>query len=203
MPTPARPSRSPSTRIGPATSCSSSSRSTPAGRTVKVEERQVGRTRFEKADIDAVDGRLPAGADRQPGRSQADPDLVLDVRLVGRPPRRARPGPRRGRGRPRPGLPQGPRSRRQPAGPDRGHPARRRTRSRAPSSATWRRASPSSRRAPTRAPPAPTRPPNCATRCDSVGCCWPVTRSRCEDPPTPGPRPPPLPRARHRPVAPA
>ncbi len=51
-------------------------------RTVKVEERQVGRTRFEKREIDAgtaasqpvlVEGLAAA----------ADPDLVLDVRIVG------------------------------------------------------------------------------------------------------------------------
>jgi exonuclease SbcD len=51
-------------------------------RTVKVEERQVGRTRFEKREVDAstiasqpalVEGLVAA----------ADPDLVLDVRVVG------------------------------------------------------------------------------------------------------------------------
>jgi exonuclease SbcD len=51
-------------------------------RTVKAEERQVGRTRFEKREIDA------AGVVSQPALVEtlagaADPDLVLDVRLVG------------------------------------------------------------------------------------------------------------------------
>jgi len=52
------------------------------GRTVNVEERQVGRTRFERAEIDAatVAGQ-PALVDLLTAR--ADPDLVLDVRLVG------------------------------------------------------------------------------------------------------------------------
>jgi DNA repair exonuclease SbcCD nuclease subunit len=55
---------------------------TPAGRTVKVEERRVGRTRFEKADIDASTvASQPALIDSL--ARQADPDLVLDVRLVG------------------------------------------------------------------------------------------------------------------------
>ena len=49
---------------------------------VTVEERQVGRTRFERRDVDA------AGLASQPAlvdalRAQGDPDLVLDVRLVG------------------------------------------------------------------------------------------------------------------------
>ena len=52
------------------------------GRTVSVTERVVGKTRFEKLDLDA------AGITTQPalieslGR-KADPDLVLDVRIVG------------------------------------------------------------------------------------------------------------------------
>jgi len=51
-------------------------------RVVTVEERQVGRTRFEKSEIDA------ATVDDQPRlvellAARADPDLVLDVRLVG------------------------------------------------------------------------------------------------------------------------
>jgi exonuclease SbcD len=50
--------------------------------TVTVEERQVGRTRFERVEVDAatVDGQ-PALVDQLVAR--ADPDLVLDVRLVG------------------------------------------------------------------------------------------------------------------------
>jgi exonuclease SbcD len=53
-----------------------------AGRSVSVEERAVGRTRFEKVDIDAstVAGQ-PALVDMLAAR--ADPDLVLDARLVG------------------------------------------------------------------------------------------------------------------------
>jgi hypothetical protein len=51
-------------------------------RTVKVAERQVGRTRFERRELDA--GTLAS----QPAlvealAAAADPDLVLDVRLVG------------------------------------------------------------------------------------------------------------------------
>jgi DNA repair protein SbcD/Mre11 len=52
------------------------------GRTIKIEERAVGRTRFEKVDIDAstVAGQ-PALVDMLAARG--DPDLVLDARLVG------------------------------------------------------------------------------------------------------------------------
>jgi exonuclease SbcD len=51
-------------------------------RTVKVEERQVGRTRFEKREIDANSvASQPALVDSL--AAAADPDLVLDVRLVG------------------------------------------------------------------------------------------------------------------------
>src|SRR6185295_15207051 len=51
-------------------------------RTVTIEERRVGRTRFDKLDIDAA-----AIAD-QPAiiaaiGARSDPDLVLDVRLTG------------------------------------------------------------------------------------------------------------------------
>ncbi len=51
-------------------------------RTVAVEERQVGRTQFEKVDLDA------AAIASQPALiaellTRADPDLVLDVRLTG------------------------------------------------------------------------------------------------------------------------
>jgi DNA repair exonuclease SbcCD nuclease subunit len=51
-------------------------------RVVTIEERQVGRTRFEKSEIDAatVAGQ-PQLVDLLTAR--ADPDLVLDVRLVG------------------------------------------------------------------------------------------------------------------------
>jgi DNA repair exonuclease SbcCD nuclease subunit len=52
------------------------------GRQVRVEERTVGRTRFERLELDA--GTLisqPALVEQV--QAQADPDLVLDVRLVG------------------------------------------------------------------------------------------------------------------------
>jgi exonuclease SbcD len=55
---------------------------TPAGRKATVQERVVGRTRFEKLDLDA------AGVTSQPAlieslRRKGDPDLVLDARIVG------------------------------------------------------------------------------------------------------------------------
>lgn len=51
-------------------------------RTVKVEERQVGRTRFEKRELDAATvASQPALVEGL--AAAADPDLVLDVRLVG------------------------------------------------------------------------------------------------------------------------
>jgi DNA repair exonuclease SbcCD nuclease subunit len=51
-------------------------------KTVSIEERQVGRTRFERLEIDAA---RPAS---QPAlvaalRKRADPDLVLDVQVIG------------------------------------------------------------------------------------------------------------------------
>lgn len=51
-------------------------------RRVTVEERQVGRTRFEKVDLDAsAVASQPALIDEL--RTRADPDLVLDARLTG------------------------------------------------------------------------------------------------------------------------
>jgi hypothetical protein len=51
-------------------------------RTVKVVERAVGRTRFEKLDIDASTvGDQPAVVAAI--AAKADPDLVLDARLTG------------------------------------------------------------------------------------------------------------------------
>jgi DNA repair protein SbcD/Mre11 len=51
-------------------------------RTVNVDSRQVGRTRFEKVDVDAASlGSQPAFIDNL--RARADPDVVLDVRLTG------------------------------------------------------------------------------------------------------------------------
>ncbi|HTC85123.1 MAG TPA: DNA repair exonuclease [Candidatus Acidoferrum sp.] len=53
-----------------------------ATRTVVVEKRQVGKTRFAKLDIDAAAiANQPALIDRL--RSNADPNLVLDARLIG------------------------------------------------------------------------------------------------------------------------
>jgi DNA repair exonuclease SbcCD nuclease subunit len=49
---------------------------------VKVEERRVGRTRFEKVELDAAAiATQPALIEQLAAR--ADPDLVLDVRLIG------------------------------------------------------------------------------------------------------------------------
>jgi DNA repair protein SbcD/Mre11 len=51
-------------------------------RTVAAEERQVGRTRFEKIDLDAT--TIPSQAALIAGlRARADPDVVLDVRVTG------------------------------------------------------------------------------------------------------------------------
>lgn len=51
-------------------------------RVVTVEERTVGRTRFEQVDLDATGvGSQPALVDRL--AAKADPDLVLDVRIIG------------------------------------------------------------------------------------------------------------------------
>ena len=51
-------------------------------RTVTVEERAVGRTRFERMDMDASE-LLTQAAFIERLISRADPDLVLDVRLTG------------------------------------------------------------------------------------------------------------------------
>ncbi len=49
---------------------------------VEIDERQVGRTRFEKLELDATSvASQPALVDKLAAR--ADPDLVLDVRLIG------------------------------------------------------------------------------------------------------------------------
>jgi DNA repair protein SbcD/Mre11 len=56
--------------------------STTAGRSVTVTERQVGRTRFAKLDIDAASIASQPELIDQLVR-QADPDLVLDARIVG------------------------------------------------------------------------------------------------------------------------
>lgn len=52
------------------------------GRHVTVEERRVGRTRFDRVEVDAAAlGSQPALVERLAGL--ADPDLVLDVRITG------------------------------------------------------------------------------------------------------------------------
>jgi exonuclease SbcD len=52
------------------------------GRHVTVEERRVGRTRFERLEVDAAAvGSQPALTGRL--AALADPDLVLDVRVIG------------------------------------------------------------------------------------------------------------------------
>ncbi len=51
-------------------------------RSVSVEERRVGRTRFERADIDAATVRSEVALVEML-RARADPDLILDVRLTG------------------------------------------------------------------------------------------------------------------------
>ena len=52
------------------------------GRHVAVEERRVGRTRFERLEVDAADvGSQPAFLERIVAR--ADADLVLDVHVIG------------------------------------------------------------------------------------------------------------------------
>jgi DNA repair exonuclease SbcCD nuclease subunit len=51
-------------------------------KTVNVEERQIGKTRFERHELDAsAQASQPALVETL--RAMADPDLVLDVRLVG------------------------------------------------------------------------------------------------------------------------
>jgi len=55
---------------------------TARGKTVSVEERIVGRTRFEKVELDvATVADQPALVEQL--RRKADPDLVLDARLIG------------------------------------------------------------------------------------------------------------------------
>jgi len=52
------------------------------GRHVTIEERRVGRTRFERVDVDAAEvGSQPALVERL--AALEDPDLVLDVRVIG------------------------------------------------------------------------------------------------------------------------
>ena len=144
-----------------------------------VEERQVGRTRFEQLELDAATvASQPALIDRSPAR--ADPDLVLDVRLVGVRPDEldldideieAPLAPSflkvRVRDVSMPALTEGP----------------------LPSPDTIAGAfirDLEARIAELEAAGSrPPRPPSCATRSGSAGCCSPATRSRCEDPPAP------------------
>ncbi len=51
-------------------------------KSVKIEEREVGRTRFEKLELDAATVRSQPELARQL-TARASPDLILDVRLVG------------------------------------------------------------------------------------------------------------------------
>ena len=135
-----------------------------SGRSRSTSDRSAG-PRFAKLEIDAATvASQPALVDLLAAR--ADPDLVLDARLVGVRPRRARPRPRRDRGRPRAVLPQGPRPRWVAAGADRGAAAvarhdRRRVHPR-PRGA-HRRARGGRLRRPRR--------PSSATRSGSAGCC--------------------------------
>jgi len=55
---------------------------TPTGRSVSVTERPVGKTRFEKLDLDAAGVTTQAALIDSLSR-KGDPDLVLDVRIVG------------------------------------------------------------------------------------------------------------------------
>jgi len=55
---------------------------TPSGRNVTITERPVGKTRFEKLEIDAADITAQPALIERLGR-MADPDLVLDVRIGG------------------------------------------------------------------------------------------------------------------------
>ncbi len=55
---------------------------TPAGRSVTVKEQQVGKTRFEKLDLDAAVVASQPAIIESLGR-KGDPDLVLDARIVG------------------------------------------------------------------------------------------------------------------------
>ena len=112
---------------------------------VKLEERRVGRTRFERLDIDAA--RLKGQPDLIARLSaKADPDLVLETRLTGVRPDELDVDTGRGRG-PAQGLVHArPGPRRVDAGPQRGRDPLAPTRSPARSSATSRHGSPSWRR---------------------------------------------------------
>ncbi len=91
-------------------------------RTVTIEDRIVGRTTFQRVQLDA------ATIETQPAliaglAKRADPDLVLDVRIVGVRPDELDLAHRRDRVGARPVVPQGPGPRRVAARADRGHVA--------------------------------------------------------------------------------
>ena len=161
-------------------------------RTTTVTERVVGKTRFERVQIDAATVVSQAVLVTSLAK-RADPDLVLDARLVG-----VRPDELdidideieaelassflkvRVRDISAPALHGG-----DPAvaghGRGRVHP-----RSRGAHRGVRGRRSP------------PTRRPRCATPFASVGCSLPDMRSRCEGPQAPAARLPAVPRSRHR-----
>ena len=148
---------------------------TPAGRTVRIDQEQVGKTRFERVQVDA------ATILSQPVliaslAKRGDPDLVLDARIVGVRPdeldldidevettlaaaflkvriRDVSMPPLTDGVLPSPDTVAGSFIRDLEAG------------------------SPTSKR-----PTARTRPPSAATRSGSGACCWRATRCRCEDP---------------------
>ena len=88
-----------------------------------VEERQVGRTTFEKLELDARDRRAASRPSSTTLAQAADPDLVLDVRLVGVRPDELDLDVDEVEAALAAVVPQGPRPRRSAARPDRGRPA--------------------------------------------------------------------------------
>ena len=164
-------------------------------RIVTVEERVVGRTRFERTELDAATIRSqPTLIETLDEAGRPGPRARRAARR--RPPGRAGPRHRRDRDGARAVVPQGAGPRPLDAGADRGRPP--------VAGHGGGRVHPRPRGAHRRAarrPARPTRPRSCATRCGSAGSCWPGTRSRCEDPAAPAQGRPPLSRARHRPRA--
>ena len=174
MPTPGRPSPSRSTRTAPARCCSSILEEVGTARGPSPSRSARSARPASRRSRSTPPASPPSRRSSTTSPRRADPDLVLDVRLVG-----VRPDDLdldideietalagsflkvRVRDVSHPG-------------PDGGRPARRRTRSPGRSSATSRPASPSSRRpprptAPARPRPVPPRPrpPSCATPCGS------------------------------------
>ena len=143
-PTRARPSPSRSTRTTPARCCSSrlttrAAASTRRGRGAdgRAHDVRADRARRRHRGVAARPGRAAQGA--------ANPDLVLDVRLIGVRPDELDLDAARGRGRAPGRLPPRPRPRRQPARRSPRARCRRRRRSPGRSSATSRAGSPPSR----------------------------------------------------------